>query len=285
MQQIETKSYVLIQPQKTVPLVMDSPHSGIHYPDDFNYACPLASLRFVEDTHVDTLWSVGPNLGVSLLAANAPRSYIDCNRSLEDMDPVMVEGGWPAQVRDSLRTGMGNGLIWRNVRRDLPIYSGKLSQQAVRNRIGDYYLPYHDALKQMIDKVHQEHQAVWHLNLHSMPANVYERLGMASDKPAADFVLGDRDGTSCAPEFTELVEGLLLKLGYSVSINDPYKGQEIVAMHGQPGRNRHSLQVEIRRDLYMNEQTREPNAGFEMLRADLALLTKDLVEYVVRRSS
>lgn len=285
MQQIETQSYVLIQPDKTVPLVMDSPHSGTRYPVDFDYTCTLANLRFVEDTHVDTLWSVGPSLGVPLLAANAPRAYIDCNRGLEDLDPDMVEGGWPTQARQSPRTTMGNGLIWRNVRRDLPIYSGKLPQQAVQDRINDYYLPYHSALSRIIDALHGEHQAVWHLNLHSMPANVYERLGIPSAKPAADFVLGDRNGTSCSPAFTELVEGLLRKLGYSVSINDPYKGAEIVALHGHPGRKRHSLQIEIRRDLYMNEQTREPNEGFEMLRANLALVTKDLVDYVIKHSS
>ncbi len=285
MQQIETQSYILIQPKKTVPLVMDSPHSGTHYPADFNYTCSLASLRFVEDTYVDTLWSVGPCLGVTLLAAKAPRAYIDCNRGLEDLDPTMVEGGWTAPVRDSPRKGMGNGLIWSNVHRDLLIYSGKLTQQAVRSRIDNYYLPYHSALSQMIDGVCLKHKTVWHLNLHSMPANVYERLGVRSNKPAADFVLGDRDGTSCSPEFTELVKELLRKLGYSVSINDPYKGAEIVALHGQPVRNRHSLQIEIRRDLYMDEQSREPNERFEMLRADLALVTKDLVEYVVSRTS
>ena len=70
---------------------------------------------------------------------------------------------------------------------------------------------------------------------------------------AADFVLGDRDGTTCDPAFTRLVADAARAFGYSVAINDPYKGVEIVRKHGRPAENRHSLQVEIKRTLYMDE--------------------------------
>ncbi len=71
----------------------------------------------------------------------------------------------------------------------------------------------------------------------------------------ADFVLGDRDGTTCAPAFTRIVASVLEDIGYSVAINDPYKGVEIVRRHGRPAENRHSLQVEVNRRLYMDEET------------------------------
>ncbi len=48
--------------------------------------------------------------------------------------------------------------------------------------------------------------------------------------------------------------------------NDPYPGVALIGRIGQPARNRHSLQIEIRRPLYMDEATREPNQGFEPLR-------------------
>ena len=69
-------------------------------------------------------------------------------------------------------------------------------------------------------------------------------------------------------------------MGYRVAINDPYKGVEIVRKHGRPGENRHSLQIEIKRSLYMDEETLVPNAGYERLARDLAQLARTLAAYV-----
>ena len=58
-------------------------------------------------------------------------------------------------------------------------------------------------------------------------------------------------------------------LGYDVACNHPYKGVELVRRYGAPQRQRHSIQVEINRKLYMDEGTLEPHAGFEPLRRHL----------------
>ncbi len=42
------------------PVVFDSPHSGSHYPDDFDYVVPLSMLRRGEDPHVEELFAAGP---------------------------------------------------------------------------------------------------------------------------------------------------------------------------------------------------------------------------------
>ncbi|MCH8620530.1 N-formylglutamate amidohydrolase [Undibacterium sp. TS12] len=277
MKIIETRSYVLIQPRHAVALIMDSPNSGATYPDDFGYTCRLEDLCSEEDTHVDKLWSVAPSLGVTLLAANAPRSYIDCNCSLTDVDCETNDNRCGVSVHQADLTDMRHGVVWRNLSGGSPIYSVKLSPLAVRSRIESYYLPYHDALRKTIKSLRRKHGVVWHLNLHSVTANEHGRFGTASNKPLTDFVLDDCDGTSCAYQFTKIVTKLLRELGYTVSINKPGNLTEIVTRHGRPRQKRHSLQVGVRRNLYMDERTREPNAGFELLRADLALVTKSLV--------
>ena len=66
----------------------------------------------------------------------------------------------------------------------------------VLNRIKAYYQPYHSALERAISERYEQFGALWHLNLHSMPGDAYERLGLRSDRPLADFVIGDRDGTT-----------------------------------------------------------------------------------------
>jgi len=72
----------------------------------------------------------------------------------------------------------------------------------------------------------------------------------------------------------------LRERGYNVTVNDPYKGVELVRAFGRPEEGRHSLQIEIRRPVYMDEDTREPNAGFEPLRAHLDQLLAVIAAYV-----
>ena len=54
---------------EAVPVVFDSPHSGAHYPEDFEYAVPLATLRRGEDAFVDELFGAAPDHGAVLIAA------------------------------------------------------------------------------------------------------------------------------------------------------------------------------------------------------------------------
>ena len=74
-------------------------------------------------------------------------------------------------------------------------------------------------------------------------------------RPRADIVLGDRDGTTCAPEFTAFVRDVLAGHGYDVKVNDPFKGVELVRAYADPAGGRHSLQLEINKRLYMDTAT------------------------------
>src|SRR4029079_4792325 len=96
----------------------------------------------------------------------------------------------------------------------------------------------------------------------------------------ADFVLGDRDGTTCGREFVNVVASTIRAMGYSVALNDPYKGVELVRRHGCPALGRHSLQIEIKRALYMNEDTLQPNSRYVRTEADLARLVAQLRVYI-----
>lgn len=281
------EAFELLQPspQAAVPLVCDSPHSGTHYPVDFRHCLPLGQLRRGEDTHVNALWSAAPAAGATLLAARFPRTYIDVNRSPTDLDAQLLAEPWPCALQPGEKTRLGHGLVWRLLDVHTPIYDRQLSVAEVRARIENCYMPYHQTLNGLIDAAMARFGAVWHLNLHSMPGNAYERLGIASVHPLADFVLGDRDGTTCEPAFTALVEEQLRSAGYSVSRNDPYKGAALISRIGRPAQRSHSLQIEIRRPIYMDEATREPNAGFAQLQRDLTRLLGVLGAYVKDRGA
>lgn len=266
-----------------VPLVCDSPHSGTWYPEDYRHAVPRALLRSGEDTHVEALWEAAPRVGATLLHAHFPRTYIDPNRNVDDLDAELLDGPWPGPLAPGEKTRLGFGLVWRNVRAGVPIYDRPLTVAEVQHRIDSCYRPYHAALAEAIERSVERFGGVWHLNLHSMPNDAYERLQIASPHPLADFVLGDRDGTTCEPAFVDLVERELRARGYTVARNDPYKGVQLIARIGQPARNRHSLQIEIRRPVYMDEATRERNAGFARVQQDLGALLQTLAAYVKDR--
>jgi N-formylglutamate amidohydrolase len=262
-----------------VPLVFDSPHSGTEYPTDFRHSCPLEILRTAEDTHIEDLYGAAPDHGASLLGAFFPRSYIDVNRDLGDVDQTLLDAPWPGRVNPGEKTRLGMGLVRRLAKPELPVYSRKLSVAEMQERITRYYEPYHTALQTVCDRLHHKFGTVWLVNCHSMPARGNK---MSSDGPSAvrgDFVLGDRDGTTCAPELTDFVARLLTGQGYKVKINDPYKGVEIVRRHGRPAEKRHALQIEVNRALYMNEKTLARNDHYATLKADLSRLIEGLASF------
>jgi N-formylglutamate deformylase len=256
-----------------LPLVLDSPHSGALYPDDFRYCCPLPVLRRAEDSYVDELFEAAPGHGATLIAALFPRSYVDVNRAADDLDPGMVAGAMPPFLVPRPATRVG--LVRRHAQPGVPIYDRKLLPDDILARIERYHTPYHRVLDEACGRLHREFGAVWHINCHSMPSR-----GTHPEDRHGDFVLGDRDGTTCAADFTDFVARFLRGLGYDVRINEGYKGVEIVRRQGRPADNRHSLQLEVDRALYMNQKTLEKLPGFEGLRADLARLVEALGGFV-----
>src|SRR5262245_20448439 len=87
-----------------VPLVLDSPHSGVDYPEDFRCVAPLEILRTAEDTHIDDVFSAGPSRGATLIAALFPRSYIDVNRDVLDIDADLLAEPWPTPLKPGEKT-------------------------------------------------------------------------------------------------------------------------------------------------------------------------------------
>lgn len=266
-----------------IPLVCDSPHSGTIYPADFGTRLPLWQLRQGEDTHVDTLWSTAPAHGATLIAAQFPRTYIDPNRALDDLDPALLDTPWPAPLDPGEKSRLGFGLVWSRLDRERALYDRKLSVHEVQARIERCWKPYHAALRQAIDGALARFGAVWHLNLHSMPSNAFEKLGRTSAAPLADFVLGDRDGTTCEPALLDVVERTARAHGYTVARNDPYKGVALIAEIGRPAQHRHSLQIELKRTLYMDEATRERHEGFERLKRCLDAVLGEVAGHVRQR--
>ena len=191
------------------PLVLDSPHSGTQYPADFGSALDLATLRRAEDTHVEKIYAFAPALGVAWVEAHFPRIYLDANRDTTELDTSLLDGAWTdpisADPKVLSKVRLGKGLIWKFTDEGEPIYQRQLTVAEVRARIDRCWRPYHAAVAQAIDAAHARHGYSIHINCHSMPA-VAGRF--ATEFPGlehADFVVGDRDGTTASPALSALI--------------------------------------------------------------------------------
>lgn len=238
------------------PFVFASPHSGSEYPDDLLAASRLDahSLRKSEDSFVDELFSNAPARGAPLIRANFPRAYLDVNREAWELDPTMFKDNLPDYVNTrSYRVAGGLGTIARVVSNGAEIYDGKLLFSEAVRRVNDLYLPYHQALADLLESTRRKFRHAVLIDCHSMPS-----VGGLMDKDPgherAEIVLGDRYGTSCLTALTDKAEEILSAQGYAVRRNTPYAGGYITRHYGRPADDMHALQIEINRALYMDEE-------------------------------
>ena len=175
-----------------------------------------------------------------------------------------------ASPATNAKVRLGKGLVWRLTDDGQPIYDRRLSVAEVQARIDSCWQPYHAALADAVAAAHARHGFCIHLNCHSMPAVAASHATEFPGSAHPDFVIGDRDGTSASPALSLRIVEWLRAQDFDVAYNHPYKGVEIVRRHGDPAHRRHSIQLEINRGLYMDEQTfalRQP--GFDELKAVL----------------
>ena len=262
-----------------IPLVFDSPHSGSHYPESFKTLVSLDRMRRAEDAFVDELFAAAPDHGAPLIAATFPRLFVDPNRAPEDFEPSEVQGAFAVPLQPSKKAAVGKGIVWTRLHGLASLYEAPLTATEVMRRIDVYWRPYHVAVASALDEAFDEFGRVYHVNCHSMRArgNPMDEDG-ESDRP--DFVISDGDGGTSDPHFTKFVSDHLRDEGFTAPCNDPYKGADLVRRYSDPARGRHSIQIEINRKLYMNEERVEKAATFPAVKDVLTDLIRTIADYV-----
>jgi N-formylglutamate deformylase len=253
------------------PIIFNSPHSGSVYPRAFlaNAQLDIATLRRSEDSFVDELFAAVVERGFPLMRAHFPRCYVDVNREPYELDPRMFEGRLPSFANTrSMRVAGGLGTVARVVGDAHEIYDQRIPVDEALTRIEGLYKPYHRALRRLITSMHRDFGAAVLIDCHSMPSVA----GNKDDRPRADFVLGDRYGTSCVPVIAETIETALAGFGHSVSRNKPYAGGFITEHYGNPSVGVHAIQLEVNRALYMDERRYERSESFAVLATNLVTL-------------
>lgn len=241
---------------QTRPLVLASPHSGDRYAAEFLAASRLdpCSLRKSEDCFVHEIFASAPDQGVPLLRALFPRAYLDVNREAYELDPAMFSDHLPNFVNTrSSRVAAGLGTIAKIVADGENIYRDPLTFAEAKQRIATHYVPYHNALRALVDGTVAQFGHAILIDCHSMPSTP---PGERDDR-RADIVLGDCHGSACSAALTATAERVLRGFGYVVRRNNPYAGGYTTRHYGRPRQSIHALQIEIGRELYMDERSLE----------------------------
>lgn len=259
MAQNAASPFRLYPPERiTSAVVFASPHSGRDYPAELLRRTVLDErrLRSSEDAFVDLLLEAAPDHGATVLAAQAPRAWVDLNRAADELDPALIDGLRLAPRSPRVMAGLG--VIPRVVAGGRQIYSGKITLAEAQARLDTVWTPYHRHLSALLDGVAARFGQAILIDVHSMPGEALDGFGAARPH----IVLGDRFGAAAAAWVTDGVEAAFRAEGFRVRRNSPFAGAYITQAYGRPARNRHVIQVEIDRALYMDEAQIRPGPTF-----------------------
>lgn len=270
--------------EQLAPCVVSSPHSGNYYPPDLLKQSRLdaRTLRLSEDCYVDALCAAAPQVGLPLIAATYARAYVDCNRDAWELDPEMFSDPLPDYVTTGSQGVLtGFGTVPRQVTPQHAIYRHRLRFQEARQRIEAVHRPYHQTLRQALDRTRRLFGCAFLIDVHSMPSLPRQRGLPAMDKRTPpSFVLGDRYGETAPRPFVDGVDGFLADLGFPVGRNIPYAGGFITQHYGGDGPSGiYALQIEIDRALYMDQRSLEPGSGFDATKQVVTALLDYISEW------
>ena len=259
------------------PLLVDVSRSGREYPKEYRSPLPFTTVHDNASMYVEDLWAGAPGVGATLLYCMFPNTWIDVNRSELDMDPAIVDGQWPGELKPTARTLEGLGLIKTKARYGEPFQEGKLTVAQIQERLDLYYRPYHAELKRIADALYAQFGRLTQISCHCMSA-VGAPTHPDAGQPRADFCVSDLKGLTASKDALARVVDTLKSYGYSVSVNSPYIGNELIKRIGDPQRGIDSIQVEINKKLFMDTKTFRATEGLAKVKADLDRLLKVLAE-------
>ncbi len=264
------------------PLVLSIPHCGTVFPEEFLKAVrpDVQTLRKNEDIFVyDLLKPAIDEAKITAVKLNLNRAFIDVNRAKVELDPNMFFD-YPREDigLNQQRSRYGLGIIHKVTADSQPIYAGKISYKEAEERIKNVYDVYHQTLKNLIERTIAKFGFCLVLDCHSMPSKI---CSIISESPRIDFCLGNLFEQSCPNKISFYVENELVKREYYVSKNRPYSGAFITFNYCEPRKQSYTLQLEINRVIYADENTLEKNVYFQHVSYDLGKVVTQLANFLL----
>lgn len=239
---------------EALPVVASIPHTGTAMPA--GYADRMASDAVRElpmtDWHMAKLFGFLPALGVTVIAAECSRYVIDLNR------PPDGEALYPGRYETGLvpLTGFDGSTV----------FGEPPGEEEIAGARREVYDPYHARLAELRAE-HREAGGLVQLDLHSVTPAANKISGPLTH----DIMLGDRAGKSCSGWLTETLRDRYADEGFSVAVNNPYKGGWITESAGREA-GVQALQIEMSWGVYLDAARPAESAGEPLFGASQARL-------------
>lgn len=272
----EILPFRLTEPQRlSTGAVFNSPHSGSEYPPALLERTRLGrlELRASEDALIDQLFAPAPQHGAPLLAATAPRAWVDLNRGPSELDPTLIEGVRATGLNQRIAAGLG--VVPRIVSEGAAIYDGRITLAEAEERIRTIHAPYHAALEGLLMRARARFGAAILFDCHSMPSEALRAAPRVRGR-MPEVVLGDRFGAASARDIVAEVQAAFEAEGFVVARNAPFAGGYITQRYGRPSRGLNAVQIEIDRGLYLDQRRVEPNRAYPEIASRLARVIAEL---------
>ena len=247
-----------------IPVLIAVPHAGRTYPRTLlgQMRDPARVGIRLEDRHADRLArEVARATGAGLLVAHVPRAMIDLNRAPEDMDwEMLAEGRFTGRdiPKTTHRARGGLGLVPRRLPGMGEIWRRRMPQAELKRRIEWVHVPYHATLGDELAALQARWGHALLIDLHSMPP----LFAAGARRGAAEFVVGDRFGSSCGGALCAAAFDHFASTGRRAAHNRPYAGGYVLDRHASPASGIHALQVEVCRAAYLDLRLARARRGF-----------------------
>lgn len=237
-----------------IPLFISVPHSGEDVPPEATWlrGLPEPLLMCDVDRFVDQLYERGASqLSIPMVVTRWHRYVVDLNRLPADVDASTVEGHSNPPGRFS------RGFHWQITTTRQLLMPKPIPQSLHKEFVEKYFEPFHRGVQARFDAFKTSGAiAVYHIDAHSMPSvGTDEHRDPGQRRP--HIVVSDVKGTSCSAAFKDLVIDSYRRAGFDVGYNWPYLGGRITETYGRPRDGQHSIQVEMSRELYMDETSKK----------------------------
>jgi N-formylglutamate amidohydrolase len=173
----------------------------------------------------------------------------------------------------------GMGAVYTRTLSGAPL-RGALSRPERETLIAQFYHPHHTQLLAIVDEALATHGCALVLDCHSYPRAPFpfER----KDRARPEVCIGT-DDFHTPVWLADTAEDLLAAAGFEVRRNTPFSGALVPRRHQVSTPAVHALMIEVRRDLYIDEETGAKLPGFEILRRRLTEALGALIVHVADR--
>jgi len=223
------------------PIVISVPHCGLDFPEELksSYHSELRNQPDDTDWFVQKLYNFASELGITIIYAKYSRWVIDLNRDPEST-PLYSDGRIITGLT-TLTDFFGKDIYIDNAHTP--------DKQEVDRRLKHYYWPYYSKIESLLNDLKAEFSNVLLWDAHS----IRQSVPTIRKENFPDLILGNNDEKTAHPTLIKSALNSLISNNVEVTHNTPFKGGHITRYFGDPENGIHSLQLEMVKKLYMDD--------------------------------